>query len=83
MTAVVENVYSLLIALHESRSGIPEGHVYVALGMDLDSYHLVRTICTKGKLIEISGNYITLTPKGSKFANELAAAMESPVSKSQ
>ena len=73
--APFDDVAALVLALRESRTGIPESYVYVALGMDLERYNSTRNLSVKAGLISVSGNFVELTEKGATLADQINAEL--------
>lgn len=54
----------------------PESSVYMALGMDMEKYQIVRNVMVGAKLITVSGNAIRLTDAGKEMADKVNALVK-------
>ena len=70
---IKQTVTAVLSTLAECDSGMPESHIYRALGTDLDGANQITRIMTGAELITISGNYIELTAKGRELGEQINA----------
>jgi hypothetical protein len=74
MKEIIAKVAAILSALRETNGG-PESALYMALGMDINLWNIIRGVMLKAGYITISGHYVTLTAKGLEKAIEVDAAM--------
>lgn len=65
------------LILSSIENGAPSGHLYAALmgRYSLDTYNAALAILKDCKLIESSGHFLTLTPKGKELAEKVNRAI--------
>ena len=64
---------AILTTLREVGEPAPESSIYMALGMDIDKYHALRTIMLNCKLVSLSSHALSLTPEGVAMADKINA----------
>jgi predicted transcriptional regulator len=67
-------ITAMLCSLQET-GGTPESMLYILCEMDINKWHSIRELMIMADLIKISGNYVTLTKKGSDTATKMNAAL--------
>lgn len=71
---VVLKVAAILTALEDTgNQGTPESMLYIFCDMDIHYWNTLKALLVSGKLINISANYVTLTDKGRKTAQDINA----------
>jgi hypothetical protein len=68
-------VASILTTLHEADSGAPESTFYILCGMDLDKWNYIKGIMLRAEWITCKGNFVNITPAGTKTAIEINRAI--------
>lgn len=65
-------IAAILSALLET-NGSPESMLYIFCDMDMDNWQMLRHILIETNLVDIKGNYVTLTEDGRIKAEKLNA----------
>ena len=73
---LIAAVAAVLTTLHETNGG-PESSAYLALGENLNDWHAVKAILIRAGWMTEKGNWLALTPDGTKKAKALAALFAS------
>lgn len=68
-------VASILTTLADLDTDAAESTVYMAMGMDLAKYELVRNILVASGLVTVEGYRIAITEKGKELAEKCSAAL--------
>ena len=68
---------AVLTTLAELNTDAAESTIYLALGMDIEKYTVIKSIMTAGDLATVRGNRIALTAKGREIAMKCNAALAS------
>lgn len=72
----IMKVAAILTALQDT-GGSPESMLYIFCDMDIHYWNTLKTLMLSGKLIHISANFVTLTDKGRKTAQDINALVAS------
>lgn len=64
-----------IVATLADTNGSPESMLYIFFDMNMDLWLKVRTILLEGGMIQIKGNYVTLTQSGLETAKRLNQVM--------
>ena len=67
---LVTRIAAIVTTLAEI-NGSPESMLYIFCNMNMSEYETIRDILRNAGLVKIAGNYVTLTDKGKRTANEL------------
>ena len=70
-------VYGILGTLAEMKEGdfAPAGHIYAALGMDMQLWELARNVLVNGQFAHLEGDLLILTPKGRELGEAINKAL--------
>lgn len=68
-------IASFLETLRETK-GSPESTFYIFLGCDMRKWEALKGIMLKASLVNIRGNFVTLTVKGQEVAEQLHASTQ-------
>lgn len=68
-------IAAILTTLRELNTDTPESIIYLALGMDINRYDLLRRIMESSGLINVNNHRISLTAKGIEIADQLLVVM--------
>lgn len=66
-------VAAVLSTLVEAGSGMPESTGYLALGMNLDDWQLIKRVMIEAGYINVQNHYVTLTAAGRVKGDEINA----------
>lgn len=64
-----------IVATLADTNGSPESMLYIFFDMNMDLWLKVRTILIEANMIQIKGNYVTLTQSGLETAKRLNQVM--------
>ena len=70
-------IMAILTTLLET-GGSPAGTLYLALGMNMGVWEIVRDVMLKAGVVSISNHYVTLTEKGKIIAEDINRALAAP-----
>jgi predicted transcriptional regulator len=68
----IMKIAAILTAL-EDTGGSPESMLYIFCDMDIHYWTSLKALMLSGKLINISANFVTLTDKGKRTAQDINA----------
>lgn len=68
-------IAAILTTLLETDAPAPESSLYLAMGMDLPRYELVRDLMVRLELVTVKSYTMRLTEKGTSMAHECNAAL--------
>ena len=60
-----------IVATLGETGGAPESTLYIFLNMDMQLWEMVREVLLAAKMIQIKGNYVTLTAEGKSIADKI------------
>lgn len=63
-------IAAMISALSEGR-GMPESHLYLAIGCDLNEWNRIKAAMMTSELIREEFHFVTLTPNGRTLAARL------------
>ncbi len=73
---LLARIAALVSALNEEPGGMaPASSLYLALGMDMQSYSLVSDLASQAGLVKKTSQTLTITPKGREMARKVGALM--------
>jgi len=67
---------TLLTLIETEPEPAPESGFYLALGMNIDRWHLIKDILVTTELVTIKGHCLHLTTKGRELAVKIQASVE-------
>jgi len=72
---LLTRVAAIVTTLDETNRS-PESMLYILYEMDMEDYQTIQAILTQGNLVNIKGNYVTLTKNGKATARKLNEAIK-------
>lgn len=81
MKEVTAKIVAVLLTLAEEAPGttVAESMIYLALGMDLRMYEIVKGVMVQAGWITVSNHRICLTDAGRDYGAKIQASMAKPV----
>ncbi len=73
---IYARIAAIVSTLAETGGG-PESSIYLALGMDMSLWTMLRAVLVENGLVTISGHWCELTDKGRELAEKCNAVLAS------